>query len=173
MSRFGKTIVCMLLAMCVMAFADSKDLSEYPLSVAILQINWDSDRPGGAVGSGYGNVKDGDSFRGFYFVCTCGEWFAVSQDSDAYHGKWKKYGSRLEIISSQIGNTDKKKRCELGVTIKDQVYLLKDGRLVTATLEQWKQMENMRTKAPVVPADSSAPPPQPQNSPASGPGSVK
>ena len=158
MSRFGMTIVCILLAMCAVAFADSKDPPEYPLFVTILQTNWNSDSPGGAVCSGYGNVKDGDSFRGFYYVGACGGWFGVSQDSDPYHGKWKSPGSRLEVIGSQIGGADKKKKCELRVTMLNHVYLVRDGQLVTATLEQWKQMEDMRTKAPILPADSSAPP---------------
>jgi hypothetical protein len=147
MSGFGKSIVCILLAICATAFAGSKEPSEYPLSVTILRVHWDSDRPGGAVGTGYGNVKDGDSFRGFYYVCNCDEWLAVSQDSDAYHGKWKKKGSRLEIVNSQTGDADKKNKCELRVSMQNHVYLLKEGQLVKATLEQWEQMEKMGTNA--------------------------
>jgi hypothetical protein len=152
MLRFGKAIACILLATCATAFADSKEPSEYPLIVTILRVHWDSDRPGGAVGTGYGNVQDGDSVRGFYYVCNCGGWLAVTENSDIYNGKWKKRGARLEIIGSQSGDADKRDRCELRVSMQNHVYLLKDGQLVKATLEQWKQMEKLRANTAGTPS---------------------
>jgi TonB family protein len=114
-------------------------LKAYPLRVSLLQTEWNRNNAGGWVGNGYGNVKDGDSFQGFVFTCTCTSRYNLSQSNEAYSAKWKKPGSRLEIVGTQVGDSQKQNRCELKVTVKNLVYMLKDGNLVSVSIEQWEQ----------------------------------
>jgi TonB family protein len=137
--------------------------SDYSLRASIVEIKWDSTSHGSATGSGHGNLREGVSYQGFDFTCSCDESFNPTRGSNGYPAKWIKAGGIIEILYADLWDVGKKNKCELNVILIDQVYLRSGGRLITVTLEQWRQMENMRAKAPVVPAGSSAPPQPPQN----------
>ena len=138
--------------------------NEYSLRASIMEIKWDPTSPGGVTGSGCGNLREGVSYQGFDFTCSCDQSFNPTRGSNAYPAKWIKAGDIIEILYADLGDAGKKNKCELKVTMINQVYLRSGGQLVTVTLEQWKQMENERAKVPVVPAGSSAPSPPSQNS---------
>lgn len=122
----------------------SKDLAEFPLRVAIMETHFTQTPYGSAKGSGYGNLKDGDSLRGFDWTCLCDRPFGPSQGGGAYPARWKKINSRLVILGQEIGNASKQRECELRITMRDLVYASKDGHIVTYTLDQWKTIVDAR-----------------------------
>ena len=121
-------------------FAGAKDLSEYPLRVEVVETQWNRNPYGGTTGSGYGNLRDGDSFRGFDYTYSCDRPFNPSQGGTVYPAKWKTREARLVILTYEIGNTSKQHDCELKVTMANHVYALKDGHLVTYTLNQYQDL---------------------------------
>lgn len=126
------------------AGAAVKDLSEYPLRVEIVDTEIRSNPYGGAVGSGSGNLLDGDSVRGFDYTFSCDHPFKASQGVGSYAARWKAPESRLIIQTVEIGNTNKKRECELKVTMANVVYKMKDGNLATYSLHQYKNMMSTR-----------------------------
>ena len=86
-------------------------------------------------GSGSGSLKEGDYIRGFTFNCSC---FGKIKDR-SYPAKWKKPESRLEVFGKDIGTT---KKCELNVAMADLVYLVKDGRIIELTKDQWNKIQS-------------------------------
>ena len=121
-------------------------MGKYPLRVNILQIDWTTNNAGDSVGKGYGNVREGESHRGFVFTSTCDERFNATRGYSDVPANWKESGSRLEIITASTGDSRKTRSCEMSVTMLDQIYMYRDGRLINGTPQQWDEMENIRKK---------------------------
>ncbi len=127
----------------LLGHAGTKDPSEYPLRVQILQTTWNT---GGfrTTGHGRGNVMDGGTVRGFEYNFECGHPFNATQGDATYMGRWSKPEARLVIVTVEIGNSNKQHECELKTTVLDVVYAISNGGLVSYSREQYEKMQSAR-----------------------------
>ena len=121
-------------------FARAKDPSDYPLRVVIVDTHWNRNPYAGVTRSGYANLMDRDSLRGFDYTFSCDRPFNPSQGGFAYPAKWKNAETRLALLTFEIGNTNKQHECELKVTMVNLVYAIKNGNLVSYTLKQYTDL---------------------------------
>ena len=96
------------------------------LFATIIDPHWEAGHDGNMNGSGYGNLKEATSLKGFTYTCSC-KWKFNAGTNPV---KWIEPQSRLEITSFDLsaGNPQK---CELKVTMQDFTYEVKDGVLIT------------------------------------------
>jgi general secretion pathway protein G len=99
------------------------------LFATIFETHWERSSDGSMNGSGYGNLKEAASTKGFTYTCSCRGKF----DAGSNPVKWIEPQSRLEITSYQIGAGDTRnpQKCELKVTMQDFIYEVKDGSIIT------------------------------------------
>jgi hypothetical protein len=84
-------------------------------------------------GYGTGNVRDENGVRGFdYQFKFCG---AIQPTEGRGFGpsRWEN-AHRLVIVTSEIG-TDNRRECTLWITLRDFVYVVRDGHLTTRPLK--------------------------------------
>jgi TonB family protein len=98
------------------------------LFAAIIEPRWEAGPDGNMIGSGYGNLKETASLKGFTYSCSYKEKF----DAGSYPVKWLEPLSRLEITGYEIGagNIRNPQKCELKVTMQDFIYEVKDGSMI-------------------------------------------
>lgn len=116
--------------------ADKAQSKEYPLRVAIVEAHFERNPYGDMSGSGYGNVKDGNSYRGFDFTFSCDRAFSMLQDGRTYPAKWITQDASLVVLDAEIGNSTKQKECELRVKLIPYIYSKKDGRLMAVPKDE-------------------------------------
>jgi hypothetical protein len=106
-----------------------KNLAEYPLQIQVLESHWNRPvspvdrRFGGVDGWGRGNIKDGDSIRGFDFTYSSAEPFHRTVGNGHYMAKWKKDGLKMELLVGEIGAPDKFRTYDLKTTVLEDVYV--------------------------------------------------
>jgi general secretion pathway protein G len=98
-----------------------------PLFATIIEPRWEAGPDGNMNGSGYGNLKEADSLKGFTYTCSCKRKF----DAGSNPAKWIEPQSRLEITIYDLGagNAGNPQKCELKVTMQNSAYEVKDGAL--------------------------------------------
>jgi hypothetical protein len=74
-------------------------------------------------GYGRGDIRDGESIRGFDFAYTAGEPFHRTVGDAHYLAKWKKEGLKLELLVGEIGAPDKYVTYDLKTSMRDDVYV--------------------------------------------------
>jgi general secretion pathway protein G len=99
------------------------------LFATIIEPHWEAGPDGNMIGSGYGNLKEAASLRGFTYTCSC-KW---KFDAGSNPVKWIGPQLRLEITRNEIGagNAGNPQKCQLNVTMQDFIYEVKDGALIT------------------------------------------
>jgi general secretion pathway protein G len=125
------------------------------LIATIFEPRWERSLEGSMNGSGYGNIKDAASLKGFTYTCSCKGTFDAGSNSV----KWIEPQSRLEITSYEMddGNTRNPQKCELKVIMQDFIYEVRDGSLITApagTMGQQGQSEIKFAKAHITVIES-------------------
>jgi hypothetical protein len=121
-----------------------KNPSDYPLQIQVIESHWNRPinapdrRFGGVEGWGRGNVKDGDSVRGFDFSYAATEPFHRTVGDGHYLAKWKKANTRMELIVGEIGAPDKFHSYDLKTTVRDDVYVRGHDGAVAISQEEFK-----------------------------------
>jgi len=113
------------------AFAASMSAQTYvhPVRVQILTNAHDSI----GRGAGHGNVFDLNlGERGFDYVFTGCRPFEPSVGDERYSARWKST-QRLALVSEPIGSAESHE-CTLRTTLRDFVYVEKNGKLSTAPI---------------------------------------
>jgi hypothetical protein len=106
-----------------------KNLAEYPLQIQVIESHWNRPingvdrRYGGVEGWGRGDIRDGDSIHGFDFAYTAAEPFHRTVGDGRYAAKWKKEGTKMELLVGEIGAPDKFHTYDLKTTVRDDVYV--------------------------------------------------
>jgi TonB family protein len=103
-----------------------------PLYAIIIEPHWERSPDGTMNGSGYGNLKNGSSLRGFTYACSCNWQF----EAGSHEARWIAATLRLEITSHEIGegNANNPQKCALNVTMQDFIYEIKEGAVVTSPI---------------------------------------
>lgn|SRR5579863_516419 len=140
MRRFALAVV-FLFPLALMA---GKNPADYPLQIQVIESHWNRPlnnmdrRFGGVDGWGRGNIKDGDSVRGFDFSYSAAEPFHRTVGGGRYLAKWKKEGTRMELIIGEIGAPDKFLRFDLKTTVRGDVYVRGHDGAVAISQEEYK-----------------------------------
>ncbi len=127
----------------VVLFA-GKNPADYPLQIQVIESHWNRaytavDRRFGTVdGWGRGDIKDGESIRGFDFSYTSAEPFHRTVGDAYYPAKWKKDALKLELLVGEIGAPDKFQTYELKTTVRDDVYVRGHDGAVAVSQQEYK-----------------------------------
>jgi hypothetical protein len=127
----------------VVLFA-GKNPADYPLQIQIIESHWNRpnapmDRRYGTVdGWGRGDVRDGDSVRGFDFAYSSSEPFHRTVGDGHYVAKWKKEGLKMELLVGEIGAPDKFHTYDLKTSVRDDVYVRGHDGAMAVSLQEYK-----------------------------------
>jgi TonB family protein len=107
-----------------------------PLSLLaiIIEPHWERSPDGPMNGTGYGNLREGNSVRGFTYTCSCKGQFDIGLNT----AKWIEQRSRVEITSYKgisAAGVKIQEPCELKVTMQDVTYELIDGAMIKHPIE--------------------------------------
>jgi hypothetical protein len=124
-----------------------KNLADYPLQIQVVESHWHRDH-GTVDGYGRGDVRDGDSIRGFDFTYYAGEPFHRTVGDSHYLAKWKKQGLKMELLVGEIGSPDKYVAYDLKTSLRDDVYVPGPDGAVAVSQQEYKEMEKDAQKGP-------------------------
>jgi len=122
-----------------------RNLADYALQIQVIESHWNR-RHGTVEGWGRGDVRDGDSIRGFDFAYTSGEPFHRTVGDTHYLAKWKKQGLKMELLVGEIGSPDKYVSFDLKTTMRDDVYVPGPNGAVAVSQQEYKEMEKETEK---------------------------
>ncbi|SRR6266496_1233643 len=126
--------VVFLLAVVVLA---GKNPADYPLQIQIVESHWH--RQNGALnGWGRGNIKEGESVRGFDFTYQSQESFLRTIGNARYLAKWKKEPFKLEMLVGEIGATEKYHTYDLKTSVRDEIYVTGPNGTLAVSKEEYK-----------------------------------
>jgi hypothetical protein len=117
-----------------------KNLADYPLQIRVIEAHWNRHQ-GMVDGWGRGDVRDGESIRGFDFTYTSGQPFHRTVGDAHYLAKWKKEGLKMELLVGEIGSTDKYATFDLKTSVRDDIYVPGPDGAVTVSQQEYKAME--------------------------------
>jgi hypothetical protein len=136
------------------------DPTHYPLRFHLLKADWTATNPG-YDGFGRGDLFGPDkSVNGIEFSARGPSRLAESMGNEFYQARLNEAQDRLYVLCHGAGEHSWK-QYELKVNIKPDVFVVKDGQLITLTQEQYAQMIKAREqRASVSPASNVSSNPQ-------------
>jgi hypothetical protein len=115
-----------------------KNLADYPLQIQVIESHWHRYR-GGVDGYGRGDIRTGDSVRGFDFAYSATEPFHKTVGDAHYLAKWKKDGLKMELLVGEIGSPDKYATYDLKTTVRDDVYVAGPDGAMAVSQQEYKE----------------------------------
>jgi len=112
----------------VVTLLAGKNKADYPLQIQVVETHWHRhvhQRIGieHVEGWGRGNVRDGNSIRGFDFVYSSAQPLQRTFGNSHYLAKWKEELLTMEVLGDKIGSTRKYQTFELKTTVIEDVYV--------------------------------------------------
>jgi TonB family protein len=103
-----------------------------PMVAIIMEPKWEPNPDGRMNGSGFGNLREEKSVRGFTYTCSCKGKFNAGINT----AKWVA-PSRIEVDSYDISPAGTKypQPCELKIIMQDFTYELTNGVLIETPIE--------------------------------------
>ena len=143
MRKLGLTVsVLFLFAVSLQA---GKSPTDYPLQIQVIESHWHwhwhryrSQVSDYVDGWGRGDIRDGDSVRGFDFSYTSPEPFHRTIGDAHYLAKWKKESLRLEMLVGEIGASDKYQTYDLKTSVREDVYVPGPDGAVAISQQEYK-----------------------------------
>jgi hypothetical protein len=141
MMRKSVLTVCVFFLFAVSLLA-GKNLADYPLQIQVIESHWHRHRYRGIEtvdGWGRGDIRDGDSIRGFDFTYESSEPFQRTVGDAHYLAKWKKESLKMEMLVGEIGASDKYQTYDLKTSVREDVYVPgSGGAAVAISQEEYK-----------------------------------
>lgn len=131
-------VVVLFAALLNPTVSPAKDPADYPLSVHILHAQWNRDRHGVHHGWGRGNIREGDTVRGFDYSFDGCTPFRETISPQKYPAKWKKPQLQLQVLVSEIGKVNKFETCNVNTSLIEGVYMRGPGGIRALSQEQFK-----------------------------------
>jgi hypothetical protein len=141
MRKLGLTVsVLFLFAVSLQA---GKSPTDYPLQVQVIESHWHWHRYRSQVsdyvdGWGRGDIRDGDSVRGFDFSYTSPEPFHRTIGDAHYLAKWKRESLKMEMLVGEIGAPDKYHTYDLKTSVREDVYVPGPDGAVAVSQQEYK-----------------------------------
>jgi len=116
---------------------------DYPLQVEVIETHWHwhVHRYIGTAhvdGWGRGNIRDGDSIRGFDFVYSSAPPLRRTFGKTHYVARWKKESLRMELLADEIGASVKYHTYDLKTTVLEDVYVQGAGGAMAVSQQEYK-----------------------------------
>jgi hypothetical protein len=120
-----------------------KNLADYPLQIQVIETHWHRHlhRYIGIEhvdGWGRGDVRDGDSIRGFDFIYSSAQPLQRTDGDTRYPAKWKKESLRMEMLVGEIGASDKYQTYDLKTSVREDVYVPGSGGAIAISQQEYK-----------------------------------
>jgi|SRR5208282_2796043 len=118
-----------------------KNLADYPLQIQVIESHWSRHWYNGVErvkGWGRGDVRDGDSVRGFDFTYEAPGPFQRTIGDAHYLAKWKKESLRMELLVGEIGTSDKYITFDLKTSVREDVYVPSSGGAIAVSQQEYK-----------------------------------
>ena len=125
----------------VLSSLAGKNLADYPLQIQVVESHWHRHRHNGIEtvdGWGRGDVRDGESIRGFDFTYESAEPFERTVGDAHYLAKWKKESLKMEMLVGEIGSADKYQTYDLKTSVREDVYVRGSGGAVAVSQQEYK-----------------------------------
>lgn len=133
-----------LIAVPVLACAESHNPADYPLRVHIFgrnQTTFYHDRQAEeSKGEGRANLFENGEPKGLDFQYECDHRLQTSSGFETFPAKWKKPGAELVVLVPEFGKPGSYDTCKFKVMVKDFTYFMRNGQLgsePTAVFKQW------------------------------------
>jgi hypothetical protein len=126
-----------------------KNLADYPLQIQVIESHWQRHRYNGIEnvdGWGRGDVRDGDSIRGFDFTYSSIEPFHRTVGEAHYLAKWKKESLRMEMLVGEIGSADKYQTFDLKTSLREDVYVPGPDGAVAISQQEYQEYKDKSVK---------------------------
>jgi len=129
-----------LIVVCSLA---GKNKADYPLQIQVIETHWHRHvhRIIGTEhvdGWGRGNVRDGDSIRGFDFVYSSPQPLQRTDPKAHYLAKWKQESLKMEVLVGKIGASNKYQTYDLETTVIEDVYVPGADGAIPISQEKYK-----------------------------------
>ena len=129
--------------LCAVSLLAGKNLADYPLQIQVIETHWHRhiNRIIGIEhvdGWGRGNVRDGDSIRGFDFVYSSAQPLQRTDPKAHYLAKWKKESLRMEVLVGKIGASDKYQTYDLKTSVREDVYVPGPDGAIAVSQQEYK-----------------------------------
>jgi hypothetical protein len=137
--RFVLTVILVFLF--TVSSLAGKNLADYPLQIQVIESHWHTHRYNGVEGVdgwGRGDVKDGDSVRGFDFTYSSAQPFHRTVGDVHYLAKWKKEPQRMEMLVGEIGASDKYQTFDLKTSVREDVYVPGHDGAIAVSQQEYK-----------------------------------
>jgi hypothetical protein len=136
-ARLARVAALSLLGLPVLALA-AKNPADYQLKVQVVRQMWGvhNVRYAQYKATGSGNIIDGSAIHAFDFKYDCSVGLARTPQNQSYLAKWKKTGSRLELLIPVIGKEGKYQTCELETSLHYGVYVYRQGGVAEISQEE-------------------------------------
>ena len=120
-----------------------KNMADYRLQIQVIETHWHW-HPHRYIGIervdgwGRGDVRDGDSIRGFDFIYSSAQPLQRTVGDAHYLAKWKKESLRMEMLVGEIGASDKYQTYDLKTSVIEDVYVPGAGGAITISQQEYK-----------------------------------
>jgi hypothetical protein len=136
------SVVALALGAGLVASADSKNFSDYPLRIHIFNRSettfyhheWADD----AKGEGRANLFENGEAHGVDFNFDCSRKIKSSFGYETYAAKWKKPGKQLTVLFPEFGKTGSYFTCTINTDVKDFAYMSHSGHMASESVEDFK-----------------------------------
>ena len=127
----------------VLGLLAGKNPGDYPLQIEVIETHWQRhiNRYIGTThvdGWGRGNIRHGDSIRGFDFVYSSAFPLQRTFGKKHYLARWKKESLRMELLAGKIGASDKYQTYDLKTTVLEDVYVEGAGGTMAVSQQEYK-----------------------------------
>ena len=132
----------------VVSLLAENNTADYPLQIQVIETHWHRHvnrlvRMEHVDGWGRGNIRDGNSIRGFDFVYSSAEPLLRTEPKAHYLAKWKKESLTMELLVGKIGapNKDQKytyQTYDLETTVIEDVYVPGADGAIPISPEKYK-----------------------------------
>jgi hypothetical protein len=89
-------------------------------------------------GWGRGDVKQGDTIRGFDFTYESSAPFHRTVGDAHYLAKWKKESLKMEMLVGEIGASDRYQTYDLKTSLRDDVYVPGADGAIAVSQQEYK-----------------------------------
>jgi len=153
--KFRIAALCLPILACATALHGAdKNAADYPIKFTILETHMDTDR-WGVHATGRGRINNAGQVNGVEFQYDCDEKLGVAYGGEFFAAKWKKEPEEITVLSHGMGD-EHKNTCDVKVTVREFIFVTKNGHLTTETQQQWAARHAGKDHA----EGDDAPPPQ-------------
>jgi hypothetical protein len=128
------------------------DPTHFPLKVFMLSVDWGAKTAVGYLGSGQGNVQDGDQIHAIDFNIACPAKLLPAVEGHYARGAWDGSNTRIVVLTHKTGDPSVTHECKLQATGRADVYVKQpSGSIASVTQAQYAAQAKGQAAQPTPP----------------------